>query len=89
MLAFAVDARATATLFTPQSTAGAQVVAGQPALQGFSDLVTAVKPAVVSVRVKARGEAPGFVGITGENPFEGTPFEKFFNPKNRLKMALK
>jgi serine protease Do len=77
-VAFSVDARSPAALFSEQSAASAQAVAGQAAVPGFSDLVTAVKPAVVSVRVKARGEAAEFPGATGENPFEGTPFERFF-----------
>ncbi|MGD9806581.1 MAG: Do family serine endopeptidase [Hyphomicrobiaceae bacterium] len=77
-IAFGVDARAPTALFAPESAAGAQAVAGQAAVPGFSDLVTAVKPAVVSVRVKARGDASEVSGMTGENPFEGTPFEKFF-----------
>ncbi|MEZ5775319.1 MAG: Do family serine endopeptidase [Hyphomicrobiaceae bacterium] len=51
------------------------------AAPGFADLVAQVKPAVVSVRVKSRG---GVATTSGENPFgdqnpfEGTPFEKFF-----------
>jgi serine protease Do len=45
-------------------------------MPGFTDLVTAVKPAVVSVRVKA--EANPSAGFEETNPFEGTPFEKFF-----------
>jgi serine protease Do len=77
-IAFSVDARAPDALFSEQSAASAQAVAGQAAVPGFSDLVAAVKPAVVSVRVKARGEAAEFPGANGENPFEGTPFEKFF-----------
>ena len=50
----------------------------------FADLVERVRPAVVSVRVKiqdsgdqqtAMSDQPQF---NGENPFQGTPFEKFF-----------
>ena len=51
----------------------------------FADLVERVRPAVVSVRVKvdqAGGMFSNFGGdnpLGGEgNPFEGTPFEKFF-----------
>jgi serine protease Do len=44
----------------------------------FVPLVKAVKPAVVSVRVKSRG-ATAFNGPEG-NPFEGTPFQRFFGP---------
>lgn len=84
-IAFGVEARTAEPLFSPQTTVGAQSVAGQAAVPGFSDLVTAVKPAVVSVRVKARGDATEVSGFPGgENPFEGTPFEKFFKdlPQN-------
>jgi serine protease Do len=46
---------------------------------GFADLVASVKPAVVSVRVKA-DMAPQLMANDDEDgrPFEGTPFEKFF-----------
>jgi len=81
-IAFSVDARTPDALFSPKAAAGAKVVAGQPAMPGFSDLVTTVKPAVVSVRVKARGEGPSTVGMNGDSPFEGTPFEKFFKPQS-------
>jgi serine protease Do len=54
----------------------ARVPATAPAMPGFADLVRAVKPAVVSVRVRA-DVAVGPFG-SQENPFEGTPFEKFF-----------
>lgn len=43
----------------------------------FVDLVEAMKPAVVSVRVKAKVE-PQLSMMQGQNPFQGTPFEKFF-----------
>jgi serine protease Do len=45
---------------------------------GFADLVAAVKPAVVSVRVKADVAQQLPPNDNGANPFEGTPFEKFF-----------
>ncbi|MEZ5818889.1 MAG: Do family serine endopeptidase [Hyphomicrobiaceae bacterium] len=77
-LAFGVSARSTEPLFGPQSAAGAQAVAGQTVVPGFSDLVTAVKPAVVSVRVKSHGNVAMVAGSNETNPFEGTPFEKFF-----------
>jgi serine protease Do len=48
------------------------------AMPGFTDLVAAVKPAVVSVRVKADVAANGISSEDGANPFEGTPFEKYF-----------
>jgi serine protease Do len=54
----------------------ARVPSAPAALPGFAELVSAVKPAVVSVRVRA--EAPGDRFSSQENPFEGTPFEKFF-----------
>lgn len=72
----AADALAADT--TPQSATLAQrgnsVGAGMP---DFVELVAAMKPAVVSVRVKAKLE-PESTMVQGENPFKGTPFEKFF-----------
>src|SRR5215467_8848854 len=56
----------------------ARVPATPVAMPGFSDLVAAVKPAVVSVRVKADAGAPAVVSEDDANPFEGTPFEKYF-----------
>jgi serine protease Do len=45
---------------------------------GFADLVAKVKPAVVSVRVKA-DMTPQLMSSDSEGgPFEGSPFEKFF-----------
>ena len=61
---------------------GARSAARAPAtpvaMPGFSDLVAAVKPAVVSVRVRAAAGAPAVVSEDDDNPFEGTPFEKYF-----------
>jgi serine protease Do len=61
---------------------GARSAARAPAtpiaMPGFSDLVAAVKPAVVSVRVRADAGAPAMVSEDDANPFEGTPFEKYF-----------
>ncbi|HEX6001240.1 MAG TPA: Do family serine endopeptidase [Hyphomicrobiaceae bacterium] len=54
----------------------ARVPASPAAMPGFAELVRAVKPAVVSVRVRTEAADSGFGA--GENPFEGTPFEKFF-----------
>ncbi len=54
----------------------ARVPASPAAMPGFAELVRAVKPAVVSVRVRTEAADSGFG--PGENPFEGTPFEKFF-----------
>jgi serine protease Do len=48
-----------------------------PAVPNFVDLVQAVKPAVVSVRVKS-DVTPQITSGDGGNPFEGTPFEPFF-----------
>jgi serine protease Do len=60
-----------AVSIAPQAAARAQAA-------DFSDLVASVKPAVVSVRVKA-DVAPQPMSSDGDaNPFEGTPFEKHF-----------
>jgi serine protease Do len=53
----------------------ARVPAAPSAMPGFTELVSAVKPAVVSVRIQSVA-VERFQGQ--ENPFEGTPFEKFF-----------
>ena len=64
----------------------------QQKLPSFAPLVKQAKPSVVSIRVKADAEAK--VALNGddeqfggnENPFEGTPFERFFNgPKSPFK----
>src|SRR5262249_7080300 len=61
---------------------GAPSAARVPALPsempGFTDLVSAVKPAVVSVRVNADAAAQMVGDGLEGNPFEGTPFDKFF-----------
>jgi serine protease Do len=49
-----------------------------PAVPNFVNLVQAVKPAVVSVRVKSDMTPQITSGDGGTNPFEGTPFEPFF-----------
>ena len=49
-----------------------------PAVPNFVELVQAVKPAVVSVRVKSDVTPQITSGDGGANPFEGTPFEPFF-----------
>ena len=64
-----------ADVFGPPAAARAPQSA--PAIPGFTDLVAAVKPAVVSVRVRAEAGAASPV-TERDNPFEGTPFEKFF-----------
>jgi serine protease Do len=61
------------------------------AFPSFSALVERVAPAVVSIRVKANAaaiaahdeEADGQQG-EGENPFGGTPLERFFGPKGGI-----
>jgi serine protease Do len=55
---------------------GAAQIAGQSA--GFADLVASVKPAVVSVRVKTDMAPQLTAGDEEGQPFQGTPFEKFF-----------
>ncbi|HRY05772.1 MAG TPA: Do family serine endopeptidase [Hyphomicrobiaceae bacterium] len=63
---------------TPQSAILAQRNAAKTgSMPDFVDLVQALKPAVVSVRVKANLQ-PQLSMMQGENPFKGTPFEKFF-----------
>jgi len=56
----------------------ARVPATPISMPGFSDLVAAVKPAVVSVRVRADAGGHAMVSEDDANPFEGTPFEKYF-----------
>jgi len=60
------------------ATSAARVPATPISMPGFSDLVAAVKPAVVSVRVRADAGGHGMVSEGDANPFEGTPFEKYF-----------
>jgi serine protease Do len=61
---------------------GAATAARAPAnpivMPGFADLVTAVKPAVVSVRVKAATNAHAVADNDEGSPVEGSPFERFF-----------
>lgn len=68
----------------------------QQKLPSFAPLVNQVKSSVVSIRVKADeasnvalnggGGEQQFGGGGNENPFEGTPFEHFFNgPKSPFK----
>jgi serine protease Do len=61
----------------------------QQKLPSFAPLVDHVKGAVVSIRVKADMDAKVALNEDGEqfggenqNPFEGTPFEHFFNSPN-------
>ncbi len=65
--------------FAESAYAAAQTTQQGP--NGFADLVSKVKPAVISVRVKLDESENG--NMLGHNsnevvPFEGTPFEKFF-----------
>jgi serine protease Do len=46
---------------------------------GFADIVEAVKPAVISVRIKVNGGGAQTSNFDGDNPFgPGSPFEFFF-----------
>jgi serine protease Do len=72
----AADALTRGSVFGESSQARAPATAA--ALPGFTDLVTAVKPAVVSIRVKADAAAHPVADRSDANPFEGTPFERFF-----------
>src|SRR5215470_2935302 len=74
MRAYSADAHLGASPFGASSAA--RVPATQVALPGFADLVTAVRPAVVSVRVKAEAAAQQTADSDDESPLE--PFEKFF-----------
>ncbi len=49
-----------------------------PAIPDFVDLVQAVKPAVVSIRVKSDVTPQVMSGDGGDLPFEGTPFDRFW-----------
>src|SRR5262245_45160195 len=59
----------------------ARVPSAPAEMPGFTDLVSAVKPAVVSVRVRAEAAVDRFGPQDG--PFEGTPFDKFFKDFRR------
>jgi len=76
------EVRADAGKPWPQNTeqpSNLTLKAGQTAanMPDFTSLAQAVRPAVVSVRVKAPSEQQ-MVMFPNGNPFEGTPFEKFF-----------
>jgi serine protease Do len=51
-----------------------------PAVPNFVDLVQAVKPAVVSIRVKSDVTPQVMSGDGADSPLEGTPFDRFFRP---------
>jgi len=74
--AYSADARLSRSPFGESSAA--RVPATPIAMPGFTDLVTAVKPAVVAVRVKADAAAEQVADDEDSNPLEGTPFERFF-----------
>jgi serine protease Do len=74
--AYSADAHLGGTPFGASSAA--RVPATPISLPGFADLVTAVRPAVVSVRVNADAAAHQVADGDDSNPFEGTPFEKYF-----------
>ena len=65
--------------FEPASAAPIQAQSGPV---GFADLISKVKPAVISVKVKidesADSDSPQSNG-EDMSPFQGTPFEKFFH----------
>ena len=63
-------------LSVPGRTPGAAPAAAS--LPNFVDLVQAVKPAVVSIRVKSEVRPQVMADDGGGSPFEGTPFERFF-----------
>src|SRR5215468_9405519 len=74
MGAYSADAHIGGSPFGASSAARAP--AAQIALPGFADLVTAVRPAVVSVRVKAETAAHQTADSDNADPLE--PFDKFF-----------
>ncbi|MGD9711753.1 MAG: Do family serine endopeptidase [Thermomicrobiales bacterium] len=75
---FATHALSAATVFGPTINAAARTPASAVAVPGFSTLVEAVKPAVVSVRIRAEEGTQSPSSADQPKPFEGTPFEKFF-----------
>src|SRR6476620_3888239 len=74
--AYSADAHLGGTPFGASTAARAPVT--PIAMLGFTDLVTAVTPAVVSVRVKADATAHRVAASDDDNPLEGSPFERFF-----------
>ena len=68
----AAQAGAAASDRSPEGAAHA------PAVPNFVELVQAVKPAVASIRVRSEVSPQITSGDGGVNPFEGTPFERFF-----------
>jgi serine protease Do len=74
--AYSADALLGGTPFGASSAA--RVPATPIVMPGFTDLVTAVKPAVVSVRVKADSTAHRVADSDDGNPLQGSPLERFF-----------
>ena len=68
---------------TPNADLSPKAAAQASAVPNFVDLVQAVKPAVVSVRVKSDVTSQVTSGDGGPSPFEGTPFERFFRQFGR------
>ncbi|MFZ1110643.1 MAG: Do family serine endopeptidase [Rhodomicrobium sp.] len=85
-LAAAVAIGATSFELRPVKAFAESPSVTQQRLPSFAPLVKRVKPAVVSIRVKASVEAKAASSESDQfqedNPFEGTPFEKFFNNPN-------
>jgi serine protease Do len=73
---------ATASLAPLPARAVTEPPAASQPLPSFAPLVERVKPAVVSIRVKAEQDEKFSGGNSPANPFEGTPFERFFNDPN-------
>src|SRR5215467_7626538 len=60
------------------ATSAARVPVTAVSMPGFSDLVSGLLLAEVSVRVRADASGHATVSEDDANPFEGTPFEKYF-----------
>jgi serine protease Do len=69
--------------FAGPALAATPISANQQGPTGFADLISKVKPAVISVRVRIdQGTDESTLGQDGENlppQFKGTPFERFFH----------
>ncbi len=79
-LAIALVAAGPASAFSFPSWSSAQAVAASTAPAGFADLVTKVKPAVISVRVRIEQSVNTSMGSSeGNSPYSpSSPMEKFF-----------
>lgn len=70
-----------AAVATASGKVSPKAAAEAPAVPNFVDLVQAVKPAVVSIRVKSDVTPQVLSGDGGgPSPFEGSPLERFFQP---------